>query len=255
MPLRLPALSHLRLTPRTLALSRSSSSSRAFSRRAHQQQLPPPPPPRARLFSAAALAAAASTSASMAPALSADSKAAPGAPAYQEHRIDTDRPNGNGDANTHKVVSMPDEAERRRATCQAMCAQGNLCCASRLHSCFIARLERREKDIRLRSSARAIGLRAGADVAVAAPAAGQLASSSALQRSCSPSTLLQVIIGSGPAGHTAAIYLARANLEPILFEVRRPGRSLFPLRLLMRRLRVGHACERPRTRWPADDDD
>ena len=27
-----------------------------------------------------------------------------------------------------------------------------------------------------------------------------------------------VIVGSGPAGHTAAIYAARANLNPYMFE-------------------------------------
>jgi thioredoxin reductase (NADPH) len=27
-----------------------------------------------------------------------------------------------------------------------------------------------------------------------------------------------VIIGSGPAGHTAAIYTGRANLSPLMFE-------------------------------------
>ena len=66
-----------------------------------------------------------------------------------------------------------------------------------------------------------------------------------------------LIIGSGPAGYTAAIYTGRANIAPVLYEGLQPGGQLtittevenfpgYPEGIRSEERRVGKEC---RSRW------
>ncbi len=42
----------------------------------------------------------------------------------------------------------------------------------------------------------------------------------------SPETIQTLIVGAGPAGYTAAIHAARANLKPVMYVGPRPGANV-----------------------------
>src|SRR5579884_613140 len=61
-----------------------------------------------------------------------------------------------------------------------------------------------------------------------------------------------IIIGSGPAGHTAGIYAARANLKPLMFEGLAKGGIPGGQLMITNDVEKVDLSKRPFTVWQAD---